>query len=109
MSAESRPVPPISPQTWQTFEVPEGYRAEIIRGELVVTPAAGIGHQHVVIRLGHLLDVAAPDGYLATAAVEWERDVSDAVTMALQPDILFVERSAERLDRAPLLAVEILS
>jgi Uma2 family endonuclease len=110
MATAFRPAPPISARTWQTFEVPEGYRAEIIRGELVVTPAPGIGHQHVVIRLGHLLDVAAPDDYIATAAVEWELDVSGAVAMAPQPDILVVERSnAKRIERAPLLAVEILS
>ena len=37
-------VPPVRVADWEAFVVPEGYWAEIIQGELVVTPGTGVDH-----------------------------------------------------------------
>lgn len=39
--------PPVLASDWDSLSVPEGYRAEIIRGELVVTPAVSVDHGRV--------------------------------------------------------------
>jgi hypothetical protein len=42
------------------FEPPEAYRAEIIRGELVLSPAPSLPHARAQKRLLVLLDAAVP-------------------------------------------------
>ena len=104
-------VPPVLVGDWDSLSVPEGYRAEIIRGELVVTPAASVDHGRVQSRLVVILASAAPHDHEPISGVEWRLDTGGVVAMAPQPDLMVVPRSARgaSIDRAPLLAVEILS
>lgn len=103
--------PPVLAGDWDSLSVPEGYRAEIIRGELVVTPAASVDHGRVQIRLALILAAGAPPDHEPISGVEWRLDTRGIVAMAPQPDLMVVPRSARgaSIDRAPLLAVEILS
>lgn len=103
--------PPVLAGDWDSLSVPEGYRAEIIRGELVVTPAASVDHGRVQVRLAVILASLAPPDYEPISGVEWRLDAGGVVAMAPQPDLMVVPRSARGLsiDRPPLLAVEILS
>lgn len=103
--------PPVLSSDWDSLSVPEGYRAEIIRGELVVTPAASVDHGRVQIRLALILASLAPADHEPISGVEWRLDAGGIVAMAPQPDLMVVPRSARGLsiDRPPLLAVEILS
>ena len=103
--------PPVLATDWDSVSVPEGYRAEIIRGELVVTPAASVDHGRVQSRLLVILASAAPADHEPISGVEWRLDTGGFVAMAPQPDLMVVPRSARgsSVDHPPLLAVEILS
>ena len=57
----------ISVGDWDRLEVPEGYRAEIIAGELVVSPSAPPRHGAAQAVISALLVAAAPPGL----ATEW--------------------------------------
>lgn len=104
-------VPPVRVPDWEAFTVPEGYRAEVIQGELVVTPGTGIDHGRAQSRLTVILAAAAPSGYEPVSGIEWRLDVSGVVAMAPQPDIMVVPRTARgpAILQVPLLAVEVLS
>lgn len=93
-------------------DVPDdGYRYELVDGELIVSPAPRYRHQKVVGRLYRLLDDHCPpdlDVLFAPFAVALSEDTE------IQPDLLVARRSdlldAEtHLPSAPLLAVEVLS
>lgn len=103
--------PPVRVADWEAFTVPEGYRAEIIRGELVVTPGTGVGHGLAQNRLVALLAGSIPAGYGSISGVEWRLESRGLVAMAPQPDLMVVPLSAEgpAITVPPLLAVEILS
>lgn len=94
--------------------LPEGTRAELIRGTLVMSPAPRVFHQVLVARFVRALDAAvmADDlGVVLTSPI----DVRLADDLGVQPDIVFV--AAERLhilgdqeiDGAPDLVGEVLS
>ena len=91
--------------------MPEGYRAEVVRGELVVTPAASVDHGRAQIRLAVVLAAVVPAGFEPVSGVEWRLDVGRVVAMAPQPDLMVVPRSARgaAITHPPLLAVEIRS
>lgn len=103
--------PPVTVSEWDALSVPEGYRAEIIQGELVVTPAASVDHGRAQSRLVVLLAAAAPPDHEPVSGVDWRIDLGRVVAMAPQPDLMVIPRSARgaSVDRPPLLAVEILS
>ena len=103
--------PPVRVADWEALAVPEGYRAEVIRGELVVTPGTGLDHGRAQSRLTVLLAAAVPPGFEPVSGIEWRLDVAGVVAMAPQPDIMVVPRSAKgpAILRPPLLAVEVLS
>lgn len=103
--------PPVPVAAWEALAVPDGYRAEVICGELVVTPGTGLPHGRAQSRLTVLLAAAAPAGYEPVSGIEWRLDVGGVVAMAPQPDIMIVPLSAEGLAilQPPLLAVEVLS
>jgi Uma2 family endonuclease len=103
--------PPVRVEDWEALAVPEGYRAEVIRGELVVTPGTGLDHGRAQSRLTVLLAAAASPGFEPVSGIEWRLDVGGVVAMAPQPDIMIVSRSARgpAILRPPLLAVEVLS
>ncbi|CAN5183411.1 Uma2 family endonuclease [soil metagenome] len=87
----------------------DGYRYELLDGELFVTPAPGYRHQRVSGRLHSLLDTQCPGGLVvlsAPFAVGLSEDTE------VQPDLLVAPRDAftnKDLPSAPLLAVEVLS
>lgn len=73
----------------------DGRRYELIDGELLVSPAPGLRHQTVGLRLYRLLDDACPDElYVLAAPFAVQTDVSNEV----QPDVL-VARFDELTDK----------
>ncbi|HET7487034.1 MAG TPA: Uma2 family endonuclease [Acidimicrobiales bacterium] len=102
---------PILVSEWEAVVVPEGYRAEVIRGEFVVTPAPVFHHGRAQSRLLVLLAAAAPSDYEPVIGPEWRLDEDGVVAMAPQPDLMVVPRSTRgpAVTAPPLLAVEVLS
>ena len=96
---------------WDAFEVPEGYRAEIIQGQLDVTPGVSIGHGRAQVSLAALFHRTIPTGYVSVFGIEWRFEERGYVAMAPIPDLMVIQRSLEGtfIDHAPLLAVEVLS
>jgi Uma2 family endonuclease len=87
----------------------DGYRYELLDGELLVTPAPGYRHQRIVPMLWQVLDSACPDGLVAMVA---PFAVGLAEDTEVQPDVLVAARTAfteTDLPGAPLLVVEVLS
>lgn len=87
----------------------DGHRYELLDGTLLVSPAPSRVHQTVVLRLGHLLDVARPRELRVLIA---PFDVALADDTVLQPDVLVARRSdlTDRdLPAPPVLAVEVVS
>jgi len=87
----------------------DGYRYELIDGELLVTPAPGYRHQRASGRLYTLLDRHCPPGLVVLSA---PFAVGLAADTEVQPDLLVAPREAftdKDLPGAPLLAVELLS
>lgn len=105
---------PIRVQDWEGVVVPEGFRAEIIQGELVVTPSGDVAHGWIPMRLASRLLPFCPEGWGPAVGVEWRRTAAGVVAMAPVPDLVIIRRP-ERfsgtgpLATAPLLAVEVLS
>lgn len=87
----------------------DGRRYELIDGQLLVSPAPGLRHQTMTLRLYRLLDDACPDDlYVLAAPFAVRTDMSNEV----QPDVLvarFDELTDKNLPAAPVLAVEVLS
>jgi len=87
----------------------DGHRYELVDGVLVVTPAPGKLHQRCVARLTALLLAAAGSGHEVLAA---PFDYLVGPATLLQPDVLVARREdvgEARLERSPLLVVEVLS
>ncbi|MBV9314722.1 MAG: Uma2 family endonuclease [Pseudonocardia sp.] len=87
----------------------DGRRYELIDGELLVSPAPGLRHQTVGLRLYRLLDDACPADLYALAA---PFAVQPDQLTEVQPDVLvarFAELTEKNLPTAPVLAVEVLS
>lgn len=86
----------------------DGRRYELIDGELLVSPAPGLRHQTMGMRLHRLLDDACPeDLYVLVAPFAVQTDISNEV----QPDVLvarFADLTEKNLPTAPVLAVEVL-
>ena len=94
---------------WENFEPPEGLRAEIIGGELVMTPSPGVPHAFAATRLVHALEAELPDGLIVVQGLEWRTARQGRVASAPIPDLVVVHDDIERLTEPPVLAVEILS
>jgi Uma2 family endonuclease len=101
--------PEIQVDWWEQFANPPGYRAEIIQGELVVSPSPVFRHQIAVTRLSSLLDEASPKGYVAVADMEWRLAEAGVVASAPWPDVMVVRPAGNGFATPPLLAVEVLS
>jgi Uma2 family endonuclease len=87
----------------------DGHRYELVDGVLVVTPAPGTAHQRCVARLVTLLMGAAGADHDVLCA---PYDYLVGPTTLLQPDVLVARREdlgEARLERPPLLVVEVLS
>lgn len=87
----------------------DGLRYELIDGEILVSPSPTGPHQRVVRNLTLLLTPGLPPGYeVLTAPFDW---YVDPFTVFV-PDLLVLrheDADARRLERPPLLAVEVLS
>lgn len=94
---------------WDNFEPPEGLRAEIIGGELVMTPSPGAPHAFAATRLLVSLREVLPEGLEIVQGLEWRTARRGKVASAPIPDLVVVHEEIERLDEPPVLAVEILS
>lgn len=94
---------------WDNFEPPEGLRAEIIGGELVMTPSPGAPHAFAATRLLVALREVLPEGLEVVQGLEWRTAREGRVASAPIPDLVVVHADIERLTEPPVLAVEILS
>lgn len=108
MATSIEALPPITSASWDVVDVPDGYQAEIIGGELVVTPGPGFAHRVVQTELLTVLQPQVPGEWRIVFEPEWRLERGGAVAMAPQPDLLVVHRG-DHLERVPLLAVEVLS
>lgn len=87
----------------------DGYRRELVGGQLLVSPAPNTMHQHCRFRLAFLLMQAVPSGLTVSGAPV---DLQLSRTTVLQPDLLVVESDqvgSSSFTRPPLLVVEVLS
>ena len=103
---------PAGPFTWDDLaRMPDdGYRRELVHGQLLVSPSPFGLHQRAVIELAVLLRLARPpDLEVLTAPYDWKR----SETTVLEPDLLVFRRADFRphgwLTATPLLVVEVAS
>lgn len=107
------PVPGYTAAEVRGFDNPR-LRFEVIRGELLVTPAPGTLHQRVVVRLLRALHEYVERHGIGEALVA-PFEVEFADDTAVQPDVLVIladradRLEAERLYGAPSLVVEVVS
>lgn len=103
----------IRPEEWDQLELPDGYRAEIIAGELVVSASPFAWHGAVQAALSELFRRAVPRGMVVMTDVEWRFPERGLLAGAPRPDLLVAAIDGLEFDRhltaPPLLAVEILS
>lgn len=104
----------VSTGEWDALVVPEHYRAEVIRGELVLSPSPSRIHQRCVVNLtlllvGSLQAGGWDDTHEVLPDLEWRRDEHGCVAQAPRPDLMVVPRGADAIADPPLLLVEILS
>jgi Uma2 family endonuclease len=94
------------------WQLPEGAPVELIRGELVMSPAPRTSHQIVIGQLyALLLQAEARGGGLALLS---PADVILSDDTILQPDVLYVSKSrrhivGDRINGSPDLVIEVLS
>lgn len=94
---------------WDNFTDPPGLRAEVIRGELVLSPSPSRAHQRAVLKLALVLAGTCPDGFEIIPDIEWRTDRQGLVAKAPRPDLVVVPVSDGPIDTPPVLAVEVLS
>lgn len=103
--------------TYQDYlELPDdGYRYEIIWGELYMTPAPGIGHQKTSGELEYLLRSFVKSNNLGTVLDAPCDVILEPGGTPVEPDILFISKEREaiigekNINGAPDLIIEILS
>lgn len=108
-SVQATDSPAIPEAWWDDFDPPPGHRAEIVRGEIIVTPSPGLPHAQAATELVLALQRDLPEELTVVQAVEWRLPKGGIVASAPVPDILVVSRGLKVLAGPPLLAVEILS
>ena len=103
---------PATPFTWDDLaEMPDdGYRRELVHGQLLVTPSPVWLHQRASMRLGGVLSQHCPAHLEVLAApFDWKR----SERTVLEPDLLVVQRADFQPHgwptATPLLVVEITS
>jgi len=98
--------------TWDDLEtLPEdGFRWELVDGQLLVTPAPRLRHQRAIRRLCRLLTAACP-GELEVVLSPYDWKIS--LTTVFEPDLMVVRKDQLDLDEpftgTPLLVVEVRS
>lgn len=98
----------ISSDDWDVFEVPDPYRAEVLLGELVVSPAPSREHIRAQVRLFETIRPRLPGGLEAMLGPGWRVDEGGRIVHAAEPDLSVLQASPQLTD-TPLLAVEVLS
>ncbi|MFJ1755616.1 Uma2 family endonuclease [Kitasatospora sp. NPDC088134] len=99
---------------WRTLDVPEGWRAEITEGRIVLTPPPGIGHVRIAAELHKVLTRRLPDEVgvyqrLGVAIVGW-RELCVPHLAVVAEAVLRSGEDDDPIDAADvLLAVEITS
>lgn len=98
--------------TWDDLQgLPDdGYRRELVHGQLLVTPSPTMGHQNVVFRLGVILGNACPHELkILPAPCDWRLSAETV----FEPDLLVIDRADFEpntvLTGTPRLVVEVLS
>jgi Uma2 family endonuclease len=100
------------PETWWSdFVPPEGLKAEIVQGELVLTPSPNADHGFAQSALFRSFDVNLPPGFEIVQGLEWRLAFGGVVAAAPEPDLMVVRREPDLKvsTKPPLLAVEVLS
>jgi Uma2 family endonuclease len=98
--------------TWDDLQaMPEdGFRWELVDGQLLVTPAPRLRHQRAIRRLCRLLTAACP-GELEVVLSPYDWKIS--LTTVFEPDLMVVRQDQLDLDEpftgTPLLVVEVRS
>jgi Uma2 family endonuclease len=98
-----------APDYWK---IPEGEPVELIRGELVMSPAPKSSHQIVVVLLTELFSgICRKSGGFALCAPS---DVILSDDTILQPDVFYIAKErcgivGDRINGAPDLVIEVLS
>jgi Uma2 family endonuclease len=111
MSTMTRTTVPAGPWTVDDLDdLPEGSttRYELVDGALLVSAEPSLQHQRVNLQLARLLQDAAPPELEVFLPV----DVRLSPVRQIAPDVTVVRRedaTGRRLERAPLLVVEVLS
>jgi len=94
------------------WKIPEGEPVELIRGELVMSPAPKSSHQIVVVLLTELFSgICRKSGGVALCAPS---DVILSDDTILQPDVFYIAKErrgivGDRINGAPDLVIEVLS
>lgn len=93
--------------------LPPETRAELIEGEIFMSPSPGSRHQTVVFRIAQALDAYAKRSHQGKVFVA-PLDVILSRKQVFQPDVLFVSNERfhivqERIQGAPNLVVEVIS
>lgn len=102
-------------KAWENLEVPPGFRAEIIRGDIVLSPSPTNRHSHICSRLIRSLGPLANERDWALASelavyIEHTQEALIPDLMVLPDAILVDEEEASSIDSADLLlAVEVTS
>lgn len=94
------------------WELPEGAPVELIRGELVVSPAPRSSHQTIVVLLAELFSAISRQSGGTTLIAPADVVLSDSTIV--QPDLLYVAKErrsivANRVNGPPDLVVEVIS
>jgi Uma2 family endonuclease len=112
MTSLTVPIVPGAARLVDYMALPEGTPVELIKGELVVSPAPLYIHQAILIHLTELLApvARAQGGKLAVAPT----DVVLADDTVVQPDLVYLTKSRrhllrQRIEGAPDLVIEIVS
>ncbi|MHB1509776.1 MAG: Uma2 family endonuclease [Acidimicrobiales bacterium] len=100
----------LSYQDLQSFP-DDGYRRELVHGQLLVTPSPAGRHQRALMSLAYLLKAACPpDLEVLPAPYDWKL----ALDTVFQPDLMVIraedfDPDGPLDDATPLLVVEVLS
>lgn len=106
--------PPITVQQYLGFRSPEGYRDELINGEIVVSPEPKPLHHDVAENIFELLKSKVGAAFKAGMRINMTMEMLNS---APSPDIWVIDREKWRAARAantypenaPILAVEVIS
>lgn len=98
---------------WEGLKVPDGYTAEVVGGEIVVSPSGTPDHGYAGARLLVMLANAAPDSVEVVKDLEWVVAKAGIVASAPIPDLMVVSSataaSGGKITETPLLVAEVLS